>query len=142
MAVKKQGKGTTVTFVADTGGGTIAGYSIKDVTQSEQTVEMLDAVEMTSTTMEKVGSCLPDLGTITIPILHDPELDIDTVLHLEGVLTVESPISNSSNTTKEKETGQAVLSGYSKTRTVRGLMEANLTFTWTGVSYVHTVESA
>ena len=142
MAVKKQGKGTVVTFVADSGGGTIAGYTFKDVTQSEQSVAMFDATEMTSTKMEKVGSCLPDLGTITIPILHDPELDITTVQFLEGVLTIESPITDSGNTTKEKETGQAVLSGYTKLRPVNELMSANLTFTWTGIGYASTPESA
>lgn len=142
MAVKKQGKGSVVTFVADVGAGTIAGYTFQDITQTEQTVEMLDATEMTSTTMEKVGSCLPDLGTITIPILHDPELDITTVKHLEGLLTIESPLTVLTNTVKEKELGQAVLSGYQKLRPVKGLMSANLTFTWTGVGYVSTPESA
>lgn len=138
---KKQGKGTAVTFVSAS--GDIAGVCITDVQDGGVSVGALDGVCMTSVAQEKVANELPDLGTVTVSLLHDPTIDVYKLIKEKGVLTITSPISVTGNLTAESETGNAFISNYSKGRPVNELMSSSIEFTWSGDgSYVYTPESA
>ena len=135
---KKQGKGTTVTFVSAS--GNISGVCITDVQDGGQTVAMEDAVCMDSTEMEKIGNELIDLGDVTVSLLHDPEVNVRQLLSEKGVLTITSPVSNAG--APESETGNAVMSSYSKGRPVGTLMTSSITFSWNGDgTYTYTAEA-
>lgn len=138
---KKQGKGTAVTFVSAS--GDITGICITDVQDGGASVEALDGVCMTSVAQEKIANELPDQGTVTVSLLHDPEINIRQLLGEKGVLTITSPISAPPNATAESETGNAFMSNYSKGRPVNQLMSSTIEFTWSGDgSYVYTPEGA
>lgn len=137
---KKQGKGSTVTFVSAS--GDIGTACIIGISESGMTVAMEDAVCMTSTQMEKIGNELIDLGSSTLNIFHDPTLNIDQLKGETGVLTITSPISVSGNAVPESKTGNAVMTNYSVDRQVGSLMSGTIEFTWTGDgSYVYVPES-
>ena len=137
---KKQGKGTTIAFVGAL--GTLAAVAIKDVDAGSKSVDMLDAADMTSTYMEKLGSELIELGSVTIEIFHDPILDVQSLIGDIGALTLTSPKSVSGSAAAEVETGQAVLNSYTKKKPLKELMTASVTFTWTGdATYSYTAEA-
>ena len=138
---KKQGQGTTVTFVSAS--GNIAGVCITDVQDGGATVSMEDAVCMSSTEMEKIGNELIDNGTVSLTLLHDPEVNVRQLLKEKGVLTITSPISAPPNATPESETGNAVLTSYSKGRQVKTLMSSTIEFTWNNdATYTYVPEGA
>jgi len=137
---KKQGKGTAVTFVSTS--GNIAGVCITDVQDGGASVAGLDAVCMTSVAQEKIANELPDQGTVTLSLLHDPTIDVRQLLGEKGLLTVTSPLSEAGNSTPESETGNAFMSNYSKGRPVNELMSSTIEFTWSGDgSYTYVPEA-
>lgn len=135
----KQGKGTTVTFVATE--GNISGVCITDVQSGGQSVNMEDGTCMDSVAMIKIANELIDYGTESITLLHDPTVDVQQLVGKTGVLTITSPLSDSANSTQESGTGTATLSNFSVGRPVGTLMSSTIEFTWKGDDYAHVPES-
>lgn len=135
----KQGKGTTVTFVATE--GSLAGVCITDSNTDGQSVEMLDGTKMDSPAMIKIANELVDYGTESITLLHDPTVDVQLLIGKTGTLTVTSPLSVTGNTTNESGTGTATMNNYTAGRSVGALMSSTVQFTWKGDDYSHVPES-
>ena len=137
---KGQGKGTAVTFVSAS--GNISGVCITDVQDGGQSVNMEDGTCMDSTAMEKIANKLIDYGTVSLSLLHDPEVNVQQLLGETGVLTITSPLTGAATTIPESETGNASLSNYSKGRPVGTLMSSTIEYTWSGDgTYTHVSES-
>ena len=137
---KGQGKGTAVTFVSTS--GNITGVCITDVQDGGQSVNMEDGTCMTSTAMEKIANKLIDYGTVSLSLLHDPEVNVQQLLGETGVLTITSPLTGAATTVPESETGNASLSNYSKGRPVGTLMSSTIEYTWSGDgTYTYVPES-